>query len=135
MQHLVVLELGCCFAGSGLSDQGDVPSHLARFGIKRKKTTIDRTDKDLAIADRHAAIGWTAAHLRRGPLMFVAPYFASARRVDGRDMIKWHRKVENAIDFQWRRLERRADAGLIDPAERQLLDCFAVNLVEWGKAL
>ena len=134
-QRIVGFDGGLVFRCRLRLHEPDVPDLLARRLVKRDQMGIDGRDIDLAVADRHAAVGGSAAELVGGALVLVAPFLLTRRRVEGNDMRIGRRQKHDPVDDQRRRLEGARDSGLIDELRNELLDVAGIDGVERRETL
>ena len=113
--------------------QLDLPDLLAGFLIEGNAAPVDRSDEDLAVADRDATAVGREQHLlgERIELRLIAPELLPCLRVERCHPIPGRDRIDHAVYHQGRFLNAHGDiAAMSDPCHRKLADIVLVDLIE-----
>ena len=135
LELVAACQPGDRFLGAIVAGDLDIPQQLAGRGIERNQPSVDGADKHASVRDRHATVGWAAADLLDALDVLVAPEFAAGLRVQRHHVGAGQRHVHAAIDDDRRRLERAADAALVDPLRDQPGHRFRIDRGDVGKTV
>src|SRR5690606_3201776 len=99
-------------AGDGIRQAavGDlhIPDLAAGFSVQRDQAPVDRSDDDLAVPVRGAAVRDVAADAARGQfarhLRIELPQLLAGHGIEGEDLAPWPGQVKLAVDDQRRAL-------------------------------
>lgn len=100
-------------------DADDVPDFLAGRCVERDHVPVERTEIDLAVHERDAAIRRESDHVRA---VAEFPLERAALRVEGVDVIVRRRHVHHAVPDDRRCLDRTVVIELEAPARLEPLD-------------